>query len=163
MKFSITRRVVLAIVALGMAVMFSSTASFAQGVLKVGASAPKSGPLAGGAIVTHWPNIRLWVEQVNARGGLQLAGGRRMLELIEYDDATNPANAIANHERMATQDNVDIMLAPYGTGLNLATAAVFDKYGFPQITSTVITDKVVELASQFSGMFFTLGAPPCRR
>ncbi|MCZ6763686.1 MAG: amino acid ABC transporter substrate-binding protein [Alphaproteobacteria bacterium] len=129
----------------------------AQGVLKVGASAPKSGPLAGGAAVTHWPNIRLWVEQVNARGGLQLDDGRYMLELIEYDDGTNPGNAIANHERMATQDKVDIMLAPYGTGFNLATAAIFDKYGFPQLTSTAITDQVAELTAQYPGMFFTLG------
>ena len=26
----------------------------------VGAVAPKTGPLAGGAAVTHWPNIQLW-------------------------------------------------------------------------------------------------------
>ena len=40
--------------------------------IKIGASAPKTGPLAGGSTVTYWPNVKLWVEQVNARGGLQI-------------------------------------------------------------------------------------------
>ena len=60
----------------------------------VGAVAPKTGPLAGGAAVTHWPNIELWVSEVNERGGLNVGGEQRMLEVIEYDDQTNPAETI---------------------------------------------------------------------
>ena len=33
----------------------------AQSVIKIGAVAPKTGPLAGGSAVTHWPNIKLWI------------------------------------------------------------------------------------------------------
>ncbi len=126
--------------------------------IKIGASAPKTGPLAGGAAVTHWPNIKLWVHQVNARGGLKLKDGQKKIELIEYDDRTTPGEAIKNIQRLATQDKVDFILAPYGTGFNLATAPIFDKFGYPQITSTSITDKMPELTERYSGIFFTLGS-----
>ncbi|MCZ7565892.1 MAG: amino acid ABC transporter substrate-binding protein [Burkholderiales bacterium] len=126
--------------------------------IKIGAVAPKTGPLAGGAAITHWPNVQLWVHQVNERGGLRMKdGGRRKVELIEYDDRTNPGETIKAVERLATQDKVDFIVAPYGTGLNLAAAPVFAKYGYPQIACTSVTDKVPELTKRYPSIFFTLG------
>ena len=60
-------------------------------------------------------------------------------------------------QRLATQDKVDFILAPYGTGFNLASAPIFAKYGYPQITSTSITDKADVLTKRYPGIFFTLG------
>ena len=51
--------------------------------IKIGTSAPKTGPLAGGAVVTHWPNVKLWAHDVNARGGLKLKSGQKKIEIIE--------------------------------------------------------------------------------
>jgi branched-chain amino acid transport system substrate-binding protein len=153
---STIRRAVLAGV-LGAAALAFSGAVSAQSVIKIGAVAPKSGPLAAGAAITHWPNVKLWVQQVNARGGLKLKSGRAKIELIEYDDRTNPGETIKAVQRLATQDKVDFILAPYGSGLNLAAAPIFAKYGYPQITSTSITDRADELAKRYPGIFFTLG------
>ena len=132
--------------------------SLAEQTIKIGASAPKTGPLAGGSTVTYWPNVKLWVEQVNARGGLQLKSGKAKVELIEYDDRTNPGEAIKNIQRLATQDKVDFILAPYGTGLNLATAPIFAKFNYPLITHTTITDQIDALTKRYSNIFFTLGS-----
>jgi len=126
-------------------------------VIKIGAVAPKTGPLAGGSTVSHWPNLKLWVSQVNGRGGLKLKSGRAKIELIEYDDRTNPGETIKAVQRLATQDKVDFIIAPYGTGLNLAAAPIFAKYGYPQISVTAITDKVPELTKRYPGLFFMLG------
>lgn len=153
---SITRRAVLTTV-VGAAILSFAGAVSAQNVVKIGAVAPKSGPLAAGAAITHWPNVKLWVSQVNARGGLKLKSGRAKIELIEYDDRTNPGETIKAVQRLATQDKVDFILAPYGSGLNLASAPIFAKYGYPQITSTSITDKSDVLAKRYPGIFFTLG------
>ncbi len=127
-------------------------------VIKIGAVAPKTGPLAAGAAITHWPNIKLWVSQVNARGGIMLKSGRAKIKLIEYDDRTNPGETIKAVQRLATRDKVDFIIAPYGTGLNLAAAPIFARYGYPQITATTITDKVGVLAKRYPGIFFTLGS-----
>jgi len=129
----------------------------AQGVIHFGAAAPQTGPLAGGATVTHWPAVRLWVNQTNAAGGLQVGDQRMTIELVEYDDQTNPQQAIQAAQRMATQDQVDFMVAPYSTGMNLAAAPIFAQLGYPQITGTAVTDQQAELAAQFPNMFFVLG------
>lgn len=129
----------------------------AQDVIRLGAAAPQTGPLAGGAAVTHWPAVRLWVSQTNAAGGLQVGDRRMTIELIEYDDQTNPQQAIMAAQRMATQDQVDFMVAPYSTGLNLAAAPIFAQLGYPMITGTAVTNAQPELAAQFPNMFFVLG------
>jgi branched-chain amino acid transport system substrate-binding protein len=140
-----------------LAAMAFAGAAFAADPIIVGAVAPKTGPLAGGGTVTHWPNIQLWVSEVNARGGLNVGGEQRLLEVIEYDDQTNPAETIKAVTRLAQQDNADIILAPYSTGLNLAAAPIFDRLGFPQITSSAATDQIDELSEKFPNLFFLLG------
>jgi branched-chain amino acid transport system substrate-binding protein len=131
----------------------------AQQTIKIGAVAPKTGPLAAGAAITHWPNIQLWAHEVNERGGLKMKdGSRRKVEIIEYDDRTNPGETIKAVERLATQDKVDFIVAPYSTGLNVAAAPVFAKLGYPQITATSITDKIPELTKRYPSIFFALGA-----
>jgi branched-chain amino acid transport system substrate-binding protein len=149
---------------IGIGALSIAAASFTLGqlqaaeVIKIGAVAPKTGPLAGGSAVSHWPNLKLWVSQVNARGGLKLKSGPAMIELIQYDDRTNPGETIKAVQRLATQDKVDFIIAPYGTGLNLAAAPIFAKYGYPQISVTAITDKVPELTKRYPGLFFMLGS-----
>lgn len=132
-------------------------AANADGVIKLGSIAPKTGPLAGGAVVTQWPNVRLWVEQVNARGGLNVGGEMMTIELIEYDDKTNPGEHIKLAQRLAEQDKVDFVVAPYGTGFNIATAPIYGRYGYPMLAVSAITDKMEELTSRYSNLFFTLG------
>ena len=80
---------------------FVASAAIAQDVIKIGAISPKTGPLAGGTVVTHWPNIDLWVEEVNARGGLNVGGKKMTIEMIQYDDKTNPGEHIKLAQRVA--------------------------------------------------------------
>ena len=136
---------------------FLSTTSLAADTIKIGAVWPKTGPLAGGATVTQGPNIEMWVKQVNARGGLKLKDGQKMIELIEYDDKTNPGEHIKAVQRLATQDKVDFIIAPYGTGFNIAAAPIYAKYGYPQIAVSAISDKIEELTARYPNLFFTLG------
>jgi branched-chain amino acid transport system substrate-binding protein len=142
--------------ALTIASALAATAATAENI-RIGAVAPKTGPLAGGATVTQWPSIYLWVEQINAAGGLTVDGEKMMIELIEYDDQTNPGETIKAVQRLATQDDAHFIIAPYGTGLNLAAAPLFDRYGYPQIAVSAITDQQADLSEKFPNMFFTLG------
>ena len=59
-----------------------ATGAFAADVIKIGASAPKTGPLAGGAAMTHWPNVKMWVDEVNAAGGLDVGGTKHTIEIV---------------------------------------------------------------------------------
>ena len=129
----------------------------AADVIKIGAVAPKTGPLGGGALVTQWPNIELWSKQVNAAGGLNVGGSKMMVEIVEYDDKTNPGEHIKAAQRLAEVDKVDFIIAPYGTGFNLAAAPIYAKYGYPHIAVSAISDKMPELTARYPNLFFTLG------
>ena len=129
----------------------------AADVIKIGAVAPKTGPLGGGAVVTQWPNVELWSKQINAAGGINVGGTKMMVEIVEYDDKTNPGEHIKAAQRLAEVDKVDFIVAPYGTGFNLAAAPIYAKYGYPQIAVSAISDKTDELTKRYPNLFFTLG------
>jgi branched-chain amino acid transport system substrate-binding protein len=139
--------------ATALAVPFVRAASADTGVYKVGMVGAKTGPLAPGATVTHFPPYQLWASEVNARGGLKLKDGRRKIEIIEYDDRTQPPEAIKAVERLATIDKVDWIGGNYATGFNLATAPTFDKYKYPQITVACITDQAPALVKKYPNFF----------
>ena len=87
-----------------------------QGPVKIGMSMPQTGSLGAGgqaALVA----LRMWVEDVNAKGGLL---GRKV-EFIAYDDQTNPANVPGIYTKLLEVDKVDLIIAPYGT---VPTAAI---------------------------------------
>jgi branched-chain amino acid transport system substrate-binding protein len=86
-------------------------AAFAQaGPVKVGMSMPQTGSLGAGGQAALLA-LRMWVDDVNAKGGLL---GRKV-ELIAYDDQTNPALTPAIYTKLLDVDKVDLLIAPYGT------------------------------------------------
>lgn len=152
------RRTMLVLTASVAAFTMATGFAVAQDVLKLGASAPKTGPLAGGAAVTHWPNIKLWIHEVNGRGGLKVGDKRLKVELVEYDDKTSGEEAVKNIQRLATVDKVDFIVSPYGTGLNAATAPIIARHGYPHIAATAATDSVAVFAKRWPNSFWLLGS-----
>jgi branched-chain amino acid transport system substrate-binding protein len=127
--------------------------------IKIGYAISKTGPNAGGANITQIPNYQLWVKEVNDKGGLMLKsiGKRVPIEVIEYDDRSNSEEAVRAVERLVTQDKVDLLFPPWGTGLNLAVGPVFNKYGYPQLAFSAVTDQAPALAKRWPNSFWYLG------
>lgn len=126
--------------------------------VKIGYAISKTGANAGGAGITTLPNYQLWVHEVNEAGGLELPDGSRLpIEVIEYDDRSASEEVVRAIERLATQDNVDFILPPWGTGFNLAAAPLFDRFGYPQLAVSAVTDKAPEFAARWSKSFWMLG------
>lgn len=127
--------------------------------IKVGYAISKSGPFVGGASVTTLPNYQLWVHDVNERGGIYLSeyDVSVPIEVIEYDDRSSSEEAIQAIQRLINQDEVDFILPPWGTGLNLAVAPLLNRAGYPHLAVTSVTDKAPELAQRWNNAFFFLG------
>ncbi len=126
------------------------------GTLKVGWAISKTGPFAGGAAVTQWPNYLLWIKDVNDAGGLNVGGRRMKLEHIEYDDRSQSEEAVRAVERLISQDKVDILLPPWGTGQNLAVAPIFARGGFPMMTGSMASDRIAEVVKRWPNIFSML-------
>jgi branched-chain amino acid transport system substrate-binding protein len=127
-----------------------------RSTIKVGWAISKTGPFAGGASVTQWPNYLLWIKDVNDAGGLNVGGRKMMLESVEYDDRSQSEEAVRACERLISQDKVDIMLPPWGTGLNLAVAPVFARAGMPMITASMASDRTAEIVKRWPNIFSLL-------
>ncbi|MGE5640958.1 MAG: ABC transporter substrate-binding protein, partial [Clostridia bacterium] len=87
--------------------LFAGAALAQQGPIKIGMSMPQTGSLGAGgqaALVA----LRMWAEDVNAKGGLL---GRKV-ELVVYDDQTNPANTPGIYTKLLDVDKVDLLFAP---------------------------------------------------
>lgn len=140
-----------------LAIAGPAQAQTAPASVKIGYAISKTGPYAGGASITTLPNYQVWVKDVNEAGGIMLGGKRVPVEVVEYDDRSNSEEAVKAIERLATQDKVDFILPPWGTGLNLAVGPTFNRLGYPQLAVTSVTDRAPELAKRWQNASFWLG------
>lgn len=101
-----------------------------QGPIKIGAALSLSG-----SYERFGKNIKqayeLWAEHVNARGGLL---GRKV-ELVVYDDQSEPETGAKLYEKLITADKVDLLLGPYSTAVTLSATNVTEKYKFPMLAA----------------------------
>lgn len=133
-------------------------ASAQAGPVRIGYTLSATGPYAVGAGITQAPNYQLWADQVNARGGLQVAGqGRRPIQFVQHDDRSEIEAAVRLYERMITEDKVDLLLPPWGTAMNFAVAPVANKHGYPLIGPTVGSLKLKDLGLPY---FYAVLAQP---
>src|SRR5712691_6492404 len=89
---------------------FSAAALAQPAPVKIGMSMPQTGSLGAGGKAALLA-LQMWVDDVNAKGGLL---GRK-IEFIVYDDQTNPALTPGIYTKLLDVDKVDLLIAPYGT------------------------------------------------
>jgi branched-chain amino acid transport system substrate-binding protein len=110
---------------------FAALPAAAQTV-KIGAPLALSGGLADEG-KKQQAAYDLWLERVNAAGGIDVGGKRMKVELITYDYQTDEKRAQQLAERLITQDKVNFMTAPFGSGHTKVVAGVAERYGVPII------------------------------
>jgi len=89
---------------------FSAAALAQSAPVKIGIGIAQTGTLGGGGKAALLA-LQMWVEDINARGGLL---GRKV-ELLAYDDQSNPATTPGIYTKLLDVDKVDLLIAPYGT------------------------------------------------
>jgi len=121
--------------ALGLASLLSGVMALsaqAADPVRIGFGYAKTG-LFSKAAHSQVKTYNFWRDKVNAAGGLDVGGEKRMIEFVWYDDESNPAKAAQIYEKLITSDKVDLLLAPWGTPMHLAVAGVVEKHKFPVI------------------------------
>jgi len=128
------------------------------GPVRIGYTLSATGPYSVGAGITQAPNYHLWLEQVNAKGGLEVRGqGRRPIQFVQHDDRSEIETAVRLYEKLITDDKVDLLLPPWGTAMNFAVAPIASKHGYPLIGPTVGSLKLKELNLPY---FYAMLAQP---
>lgn len=75
--------------------------------------------------------MQMFIEDVNGRGG---ASGRTV-ELVVYDDQSDPAVTARLYEKLIVEDQVDLLVGPYSTPQTIAAAEVAEKHNFPLVVT----------------------------
>jgi branched-chain amino acid transport system substrate-binding protein len=86
-------------------------------VVKIGFLAPLSGPLRAWA-APGLNGAKIWVERVNASGGLKVGSRRHMLELVPFDTMYQPELALKGARQLIVEDGVKLILMIGGDDLS---------------------------------------------
>jgi len=144
--------------ALGALAAAALAPAFAQDApVRIGYAISRTGPWSAGAQVTQEPNYIMWAEQVNARGGLNVKGKKRKIELVSLDDRSEMETVVRSYEKLMASDKVDLILPPWGTGANFAVMPLAQKHGYPMLSPTATGRKLLGMKNPY---FFALLQQP---
>jgi branched-chain amino acid transport system substrate-binding protein len=124
-----------------------------DGVLKIGAPLALTGGLAdeGKKQEGVW---QLWLDKVTANGGIDVGGKKMPVELVYYDYQTDGKRAGQLAEKLITDDGVDVLMAPFGSGHTKIVAAVAERYQTPLLACVASSVSVYDQG--FKYLFGTL-------
>jgi branched-chain amino acid transport system substrate-binding protein len=115
----------------------------AHGAIKLGAHAPQSGSLAKHGI-EQIKGIRLAVEDFEKKTGVKV-------DLIVYDDESNPQKAVSAVEKLAGVDKVNAIVGGYGSNLVGPASEAAERYDTPYLTTGAVDTKLT--AKKFKNFF----------
>ena len=111
--------------------------------IRVGAPLPLTGALSPEGLKLQ-QGYELWKEIVNAGGGIVVGGDKRPIEILYYDYQSATPKAVQLAEKLATDDKVDFMFSPFGSGASKAASTVSERYGIPTIAPTASSVEVYD-------------------
>jgi branched-chain amino acid transport system substrate-binding protein len=152
-RFARTALRLAALAAAGVALVSVSPAALAQGVVRIGAPLALTGGLADEG-KKQQVAYDMWLKRVNAAGGISVGGKKMKVELVTYDYQSDEKRAQQIAERLITQDKVDFLTAPFGSGHTKVVAGVAERYGVPVMASVASSESVFNQGYQY--MFGTL-------
>jgi len=114
----------------------SSALLVAQGTLaaepiRVGVTASLTGTYAAPGS-DLFEGLKMWAHDVNARGALL----GREVEIVYYDDESDPATSAQLYERLISDDEVDLLIGPYSSDVTLAASEVAERQNFPMVSGS---------------------------
>lgn len=129
-----SHRVLLSLVAFAAVGACKSKSSSApeRAEILIGATLPKTGAESRiGGFFEEGYNLAF--DEVNAQGGLEVAGKKRPVKLLLYDDTTNQATANSLADKLINSDKVDFMLGTYSTALVQAQSTIAEQNKMPYV------------------------------
>ena len=120
----------------------------AEDVIRFGAAISESGKYAReGSDVRQ--GYDLWADWVNNEyGGIQVGDKTYKVEIVYYDDESDPDTGANLTERLITEDEVDFLLGPYSSSMTAAASAIAEKYGVIMVEGNGASESLFERGFQ---------------
>jgi branched-chain amino acid transport system substrate-binding protein len=128
--------------------------AWAQPTIKIGAPLPMTGALSPeGQRLKQGHD--LWAETVNKAGGIQVGANKIKVEMVYADYQSNTPRAVQLADKLITQDKVDYIFSPFGSGATKAVSAVTEKNEVPNIAATASSVEVFNQGHKYIFGLFT--------
>jgi len=133
----------------------------AKDEIVLGQAIALSGPYALGAGITQVAPDDMWIEEVNAAGGIYVEeyGKKLPLRLIRYDDTSDIGTQVKLTEKLILDDKVDFVLGPWSTAMWFAIAPTVNEYKYPVIAPTVDSLQLRAMWEEIPYLFIHLNQP----
>jgi len=82
--------------------------------------------------------LLMWVDDINARGALL----GRPVELIHYDDHSDPERSATLYRKLIEEHKVDLLIGPYSSELTLRASDISEEHQFPMVATAASADKI---------------------
>lgn len=89
------------------------------------------------------------VEKVNAAGGVKVGDQSYPLELVFYDDKSDPTESSRLVEKLIAEDKVDFLLGPYSSGSTIPDSIVAQRYRMPMIEGGGASSKIFDKGNKY--------------
>ena len=120
--------------------LFAAPAPAEEKTVVIGFTASQTGKLNVEA-TRQIHGLNLWIEQVNAAGGIKLPDGTQLkVQAKFYDDESNKDRVQELYTRLITNDKADFLISPYSSGLADAAAVIAQQYKKVMITTGAASD-----------------------
>src|SRR5258708_30011924 len=100
--------------------------------------------------------FKMWPNKVNAAGGIDVGGTKKKVQLVQYDYQSDGQRAAQLAEKLITDDKVDVLFSPFGSGHTKIVATIAARYEMPTIACAASSESVFD---QNSGYLFCTLSP----
>ena len=121
----------------------TATLATAQESLRIGAPLPLTGALAPEGTKLK-QGYELWQDKVNEAGGVTVHGKQLKIEFVYYDYQSSTPKAVQLAEKLISDDKVDFLFSPFGSGATKAVSAIAEKYQVPLLASSASSAEVFD-------------------
>jgi branched-chain amino acid transport system substrate-binding protein len=151
-----TRALLMWIVAVGLILGFGLTAQAAgMKTIKLGCAISFTGEQSRSGKL-YRDSYDMAVEVINKNGGVKVGNEAYQLEIIYYDDKSDPTESSKLVEKLIADDKVNFLLGPYSSGITIPDSLVAQRYRIPMIQGGGASDKIFDRGNKY--IFGTL--PP---
>jgi branched-chain amino acid transport system substrate-binding protein len=91
-----------------------------------------------------------WKDYVNAHGGLKVGGKTYKVNILYADDESNPQTSARLVEKFVSEDHVNFILGPYGSGNSATAAAVVERLKVPMVEGNGSAEKIFSQGFQYT-------------
>ncbi|MDA7949493.1 MAG: amino acid ABC transporter substrate-binding protein [Hyphomicrobiaceae bacterium] len=139
----IARRTLLGMAGAAALMTGAFASSAAQADITIGMTVSQTGRFALAA-QSGERGFKIWIDDVNSRGGIDIGGTKHKIKLETLDDRSDKALVPRVYETLIKDKKVDILMGPFGSTLTAAAANTTESFGKFLVIWSASSDKIYE-------------------